>query len=567
MQMPDLDGMGTAREIRKLPAPSSEMPLIMLTSLGRQGAREEPAEFAAYITKPVKPSALFDALVGVLAGQPTRVTARKTTAAGVFDPQMGKKHPLRILLAEDNATNQKLALQLLARLSYQADLAGNGREVVEALERQAYDVVLMDVQMPEVDGLEATRQIRARFPQAGQPYVIAMTANAMQGDREMCLAAGMNDYVSKPIRVEALIAALSRSHPLPWSVAVASVDGSTGTVAAPAIPGKRKATTNGEAAGGAGTTEPEEAALDPKGLHDLLAGLGDDFDLLDELINTFLEDAPQLLAELGGYLEAGDAAGVRRIAHSLKSNGLDLGATKFAAGCKELEMLAKTGALEGGSALYAGIASEYVRVEAALRNVLRTERAGMSEEQGHILVVDDNRMNRVKLARSLEQQGHEVASAEDGEQALEMLAARRYDAVLLDIVMPGLDGFQVLERIKNDSDLRDIPVIVISAVDEMDSAVRCIEIGAEDYLPKPFNPVLLRARLNASLQKKKLRDLEKAYLQQDVTLRQSEKLATLGRLSAGIAHELNNPAAAAQRGARQLAQTLARLQVAHLKLG
>jgi signal transduction histidine kinase len=132
--------------------------------------------------------------------------------------------------------------------------------------------------------------------------------------------------------------------------------------------------------------------------------------------------------------------------------------------------------------------------------------------------------------------------------------------------MPGLDGFQVLERIKNDKSLRDIPVIVISAVDEMDSAVRCIEIGAEDYLPKPFNPVLLRARLNASLQKKKLRDLEKAYLQQDVTLRQSEKLATLGRLSAGIAHELNNPAAAAQRGARQLGQTLARLQAAHLKL-
>ena len=179
----------------------------------------------------------------------------------------------------------------------------------------------------------------------------------------------------------------------------------------------------------------------------------------------------------------------------------------------------------------------------------------MNESQGNILVVDDNRMNRVKLAMSLQQQGHAVASAEDGQQALAMLRDVHYDAVLLDIVMPGLDGFQVLERIKTDSELRDIPVIVISAVDEMESAVRCIEIGAEDYLPKPFNPVLLRARLNASLQKKKLRDLEKAYLQQDVTLRQSEKLATLGRLSAGIAHELNNPAAAAQRGARQLGET------------
>jgi signal transduction histidine kinase len=191
----------------------------------------------------------------------------------------------------------------------------------------------------------------------------------------------------------------------------------------------------------------------------------------------------------------------------------------------------------------------------------------MSDGQGHILVVDDNRMNRIKLARSLEQQGHVVASAEDGEQALAMLAAYHYDAVLLDIVMPGLDGFQVLERIKGDNALRDIPVIVISAVDEVDSAVRCIEIGAEDYLPKPFNPVLLQARLNASLQKKRLRDLEKAFLQQEVTLRQSEKLATLGRLSAGMAHELNNPAAAAQRGARQLGQTIACLQAAHLTLG
>jgi signal transduction histidine kinase len=190
----------------------------------------------------------------------------------------------------------------------------------------------------------------------------------------------------------------------------------------------------------------------------------------------------------------------------------------------------------------------------------------MNNDRGQILVVDDNRMNRLKLSLSLEQQGHQVGMAEDGVQALEMLKHQPFDVVLLDILMPGMDGFQVLEQMKSRPELRDIPVIVISALDDQDSAVRCIENGAEDYLTKPFNPVLLRARLNASLQKKKLRDLEKAYLQQELMLRQSEKLATLGKLSAGMAHELNNPAAAAQRSAGQLLLVFSRLQENHVKL-
>lgn len=185
---------------------------------------------------------------------------------------------------------------------------------------------------------------------------------------------------------------------------------------------------------------------------------------------------------------------------------------------------------------------------------------------GHILVVDDNNMNRIKLSRMLAQQGHEVAVAENGRRALQMLGERPFDVVLLDLLMPEMDGFAVLQAIKANADWRDIVVIVISALDEMESIVRCIQMGAEDYLPKPFDPVLLRARLDTSLEKKKLRDLEKVYLQQEVLLRQSEKLATLGRLSAGVAHELNNPAAAAQRSASYLLTAIGRLQQAQLRL-
>jgi CheY-like chemotaxis protein len=121
---------------------------------------------------------------------------------------MASRHPLRILLAEDNVVNQKLALRILQQMGYRADLASNGLEAVESVERQTYDVILMDVQMPEMDGLEASRRITAKWSASQRPRIVAMTANAMQGDREMCLSAGMDDYLTKPIRVERLVEAL-----------------------------------------------------------------------------------------------------------------------------------------------------------------------------------------------------------------------------------------------------------------------------------------------------------------------------------------------------------------------
>jgi CheY-like chemotaxis protein len=136
------------------------------------------------------------------------------------------------------------------------------------------------------------------------------------------------------------------------------------------------------------------------------------------------------------------------------------------------------------------------------------------KSNGRILVVDDDFLNRVVLSTNLQEQGYEVAMAENGAQALEMLGSQAFDVVLLDLVMPELDGFQVLEQMKRDSVQREIPVIVISALDEMESILRCIEMGATDYLPKPFDAALLRARLNASLADKRLRDIELEYLEQ-----------------------------------------------------
>jgi signal transduction histidine kinase/DNA-binding response OmpR family regulator/PAS domain-containing protein len=339
MQMPEMDGLSLASAIRDLPNASAKLPLIMLTSLGRREVKEDPPLFAAFLTKPLKPSSLFDALIGLFTGQSTRVLP--SDPAPKLDEQMGQQFPLRILLAEDNATNQKLALRLLARLGYQADVVGNGLEALQAVQRQPYDVVLMDVQMPELDGLEATRRLRRELPQSLQPQIIAMTANAMQGDREMCLAAGMDDYVSKPIRVEELVRAL----------------GSVGA-------GGRG---NSRARGNGGNQPP--ASLDTNALKNLQEVLGGEFGFLAELVDSFLEDAPGLLAEMQRFLAAGDAVGVRRVAHSLKSNGADFGAGEFSALCKELEHLTKGGSLEGAAELVGQIRAEYPRVEAALRGL------------------------------------------------------------------------------------------------------------------------------------------------------------------------------------------------------
>jgi PAS domain S-box-containing protein len=204
MHMPEMDGVALANEIRKL---NAELPLVLFSSIGRHESESESI-FAAHLSKPIKQSQLYDALIGVLARE--QMTEQKNTGKTKLDPEMAKRHPLRILLAEDNLVNQKLALRVLEQMGYRTDIASNGLEAVQSVERQPYDAILMDVQMPEMDGLEATRRIR-KLDNVAQPHIIAMTANAMQGDREMCLAAGMDDYITKPFRVEELIGALLKA--------------------------------------------------------------------------------------------------------------------------------------------------------------------------------------------------------------------------------------------------------------------------------------------------------------------------------------------------------------------
>ena len=207
MQMPEMDGFTLAKKIEK--KCKKPLPLIILTSITRQKTRAGDPKIDAFLNKPIKASDLFNLLMSLTDAAPAPKEKPKKHAK--IDPEMAQKHPLRILLVEDNLVNQKIVLKLLERLGYKIDLATNGLEAINALNRQSYDIVLMDIQMPEMDGVEATQRIRETLPQKQQPYIVAMTAHALKGDREKYLSQGMDDYISKPISIKEVIAALKRA--------------------------------------------------------------------------------------------------------------------------------------------------------------------------------------------------------------------------------------------------------------------------------------------------------------------------------------------------------------------
>lgn len=315
MQMPRLDGVMLAREIRRLPSYSTT-PLVLLTSLDNLAQTPETQPlFDRILSKPLRQSHLYNALVDLLEQRPEPAPpawerfAFEETADE--EPTTRLQPNLKILLAEDNLVNQKVARHILNNLGYGADVAQNGLEALECLQKKAYDVILMDIQMPELDGLAATRRIRAEFPPERQPRIIAMTANAMPGDREECLRAGMNDYLSKPIVIADLQALLM---------------GLKAELDAPA------------------PATPDPPALDSKTLKFVRDDLcGGDPQLFGEMVACYRQESEKLMANLTAALERGDWPEVVKAAHTLKSSSAALGLSALAEYCKDLESEGRQG--------------------------------------------------------------------------------------------------------------------------------------------------------------------------------------------------------------------------------
>jgi CheY-like chemotaxis protein len=265
---------------------------------------------------------------------------------------MAQRHPLRILLAEDNLVNQKVAIGILAKYGYRSDVAADGVEVLAALERQSYDLILMDINMPTMDGLTATRSIRSSLPQPKQPYIIALTANGMHEDQARCLSAGMNSYISKPIQVEELIAALEQT----------PVRRQTPVVAEPAS----VSAPNGHEQALAPRAVDNPASynvVNPTVLARFREMMGEEGEtMVRNLTELFLNNSQILLDQLRADLAAGDTETVRRTAHTLRSPAAQMGAIHLAALCQSLEEKGRLGDLSDGPMLLDAINTEYMLV-------------------------------------------------------------------------------------------------------------------------------------------------------------------------------------------------------------
>ncbi|MEM7019942.1 MAG: response regulator, partial [Pseudomonadota bacterium] len=327
----------------------------LMATLGAPPPAETPF-VRSYLYKPLKPQQLFKALDTCFDEKPTTQhpeTLRQNNRPG-FDANLSRRHPLRILLVEDNPTNQRVAQMVLQRMGYRADIANHGKEALTALEQKTYDVLLMDVQMPEMDGLTATRCIRMRWKDEG-PHIIAMTANAMASDREECLLAGMDDYLTKPIQINELVGALMRA-PSPNA--------------------------NNQEADEQVTLRPEEKENNEALLQEIDKALAKNFNdfssiSLDRVISSYMNTAMKALHDLRRAIMERDALEVQTVGYKLHEESLQVGASRLTQLLFQLECAVDSGVMSDADGKMEEVEIEFQRVKIVMEILHRRHKAAV----------------------------------------------------------------------------------------------------------------------------------------------------------------------------------------------
>lgn len=441
----------------------ADIKVILLISPQNNKVSFDLPNVIGYLTKPVQASMLYDCILSA-----------DKKILDIVPIQVNKKEPIvylgsRILVVEDNRASQQVAIGMLERLGCSMDIANNGCEALERLAQRSYDLILMDCHMPLMNGFEATRQIRALQGELSKLPIIAMTANAQQGDSDQCLAAGMNDYLSKPFKLSALREKLQL-----W------------------LAGDKEQST-------LLTVFDNQQVLDVQVLEQLREEIGNAF---IKMVTVFLEDAPGQLDALVQAIAANDALAMGELAHSLKGAGRNLGANQFSAHAKKLEDLGRHGSVQGAEELSFALCSEFERVKSALMKEIDPKREGQLDIERFgplILVADDDRSMRFALNDVLKQDGYRIELASTGAQALTICERQMPDLILMDAMMPEMDGFAACAKIRKLPEGAHTPILIVTALDDESSIDMAFSVGATDYIPKPVHFAVLRQRVSRIL--------------------------------------------------------------------
>jgi len=439
--------------------------MVLMNRYGAECAPDAPPA-DAYLAKPLRLERLLECIEAAIGARAVPHPAAPKARASVP----------RLLVVEDNRTSQTIAAGMLEMLGCTTEVAENGRVAVQAFKRESWDLILMDCNMPEMDGYQATAAIRALESGSGRRVpIVAMTANTQPADVEKCLSAGMDDHLPKPLTLGSLSSRLQR-----WLPELSIVPPPPPVAAAvDATPARR----------------PDEP-VDRAALSRLREALGG---AIGQAIRPFLEDMPLYLEDLEAAAVAGESDALRRAAHAVKGAAGNLGAASLSALAKEIEDLAEAGRDDAVGSLVPRLRAEYALVSQTLNHEMENETEAPLPLSvvgaALVLIVDDDRSTRSALRAALQRSGFVVTEAADGSEVAAEVERMRPDVILMDALMPVMDGFAACARLQESPEGREIPVLMITALEDSASIERAFAVGASDYIPKPIHLAVVNQRV------------------------------------------------------------------------
>ncbi|MDX2350665.1 MAG: response regulator, partial [Porticoccus sp.] len=481
--MPGLKGMDFLKLTREEPSLKNTT-ILMLSNPWTMGDMHNDYSMTR-LNKPLRPKEINAVLEKQLLGQGE--TQKSASQPKTIERLYSR--PKKILVVDDNRPNQQVAIAMLERMGCRCELASTGKEAVEAIIRNQFDAVLMDCYMPVMNGYDATRQIRMyeggknadnRVP------IIAMTANNTQVEVDRCMDVGMDDFLSKPLRINELTNTLVKWVPRDLPETSTDTDSQLG-----------------ELSSNESTVVHSSASYDPLVIQELKDGIGE---VIVSMIEAFLEDTPVYLRSLKEAIAQTDTKQVRELAHTVKGSAANYGAYQVVELSRLLEEKGAAAELSGSEKLYENLVEAYTKLGRDLEEyILEASDSTEGREKGHhLLIVDDDRSMRLALKNVFKSEDYVIEEASNGMHAISICQRRMPDLVLMDAMMPEVDGFTACERIRELPNGADTPVLMITALDNEESIVKAFAAGATDFIPKPIHFAVMKQRVSRLIQANKV---------------------------------------------------------------